>query len=253
MEQVRKTLYLCGAGNLEGVRLALTVNMDQQRWDRIVLLDDDPNKQGKSVLGVEIVGPFSVLDDVDAGSAEIVNLVTRSAVRRWLAWGKLKQYGLPFATLIHPNADTYGAELGEGVTVYQNSIVGPAVVVGDGSVVMVGAVAGHGSLLGKCCILAPNAVANSRVKLGDGTYVGTNAAIMPEVKVGEWSTIGACSAVICDVPAGTTVMGVPAKTVMTLKQKLASEKDETLPPDIRNELNVQLERGPAHVSIKGIH
>lgn len=242
MERATRTLYLCGAGNLEGIRLALTVNRAEHRWDRMVLLDDDPNKQGRSLLGVEIMGPFSVLNDADPGFSEIVNLVTRTAVRRWMAWGKLKQYGLPFATMIHPNVDTYGAKLGEGVTAYQNSIVGPTAVVGDGSVIMVGAAAGHGCQLGRCCILAPNAVANSRVKLGDGTYVGTNAAIMPEVNVGEWVTIGSCSAVICDVTAGATVMGVPSKIVMTLKQKLASELDENLPPDIRTKLHTQLER-----------
>ncbi|HTP64032.1 MAG TPA: hypothetical protein VMJ66_01480 [Geobacteraceae bacterium] len=242
MERNRKTLYLCGAGNLEGVHLALTINCTRHQWDRIVLLDDDPDRHGKSVLGVEILGPFSLLEDVNGDFSEIANLVTRSSVKRWLAWSKLKQYGLPFATLIHPNVDTCGAELGKGVTAYQNSIIGPAAVVCEGAVIMVGAVAGHGCFLGRCCILAPNAVVNARVKVGEGTYVGTNAAIMPELKVGEWATIGACSAVIRDVPAGATVMGVPSKIVMTLKQKLASDKDENLPPDIRNKMKHQIER-----------
>ena len=29
-----RTLYLCGAGNLEGVRLALVVNREQARWEQ---------------------------------------------------------------------------------------------------------------------------------------------------------------------------------------------------------------------------
>lgn len=234
-----RILYLCGAGNLEGVRLALVVNRAQANWDQIVLLDDDPNKHGQTILGVEILGSFALLEKADAGSSEVVNLVTRSSVKRWLAWNKIKQYGLPFASLIHPTVDTDGAELGLGVTAYQNSVIGPGAVVRDGSVIFMGAIAGHGCSLGRCCILAPNAVVNSRVKLGDGTYVGTNAAIMPEVKVGVWTTIGACSGVVRDVPAGATVVGVPAKTIMTLKQKLESEADENLPPEIRNELNSQ--------------
>ena len=56
-----RTLYLCGAGNQEGIRLALVVNRAQANWARIVLLDDDPNKQGQSILGVEIIGPFHLL------------------------------------------------------------------------------------------------------------------------------------------------------------------------------------------------
>ena len=60
-----KTLYLCGAGNPEGVRLALVVNHVEKRWDRVVLLDDDLSKHGSLVLGVEIVGPFAALEDAN--------------------------------------------------------------------------------------------------------------------------------------------------------------------------------------------
>jgi len=231
-----KTLYLCGAGNLEGVRLALTINGKVGRWDWIVLLDDDPKKHGTSILGVEIIGPFGLLGRADASNSEVVNLVTRSAVKRWMARNKIETYGLPFATLVHPTVDTFGATLGSGVTAYQNAIIGPGSIIGDGSVIFMGGAAGHGCRIGRCCILAPNAAVNARVSLGEGTYVGTNAAIMPEVTIGDWCTIGACSSVIRDVPTGATVVGVPSKTVMTLKQKLESEEDLNLPPDIRSEL-----------------
>lgn len=235
-----KTLYLCGAGNSEGVRLALTVNRAQNRWGRIVLLDDDSNKHGRSVLGVEIIGPFSLLGKAAAGSSEVVNNIARSAVRRWLAWKKLEEYGLPFAQLIHPSVEIDGAILGKGVTAYKNSTIGAEATIGDGSVIFMGAAAGHGCHLGRCCILGPNAAINARVKVGDGAYVGTNAAIMPEINVGNWSTVGACSAVIRDIPLGATVMGVPSKIVMTLKQKIKSEVDHNLPPDIRMDLSGKL-------------
>jgi acetyltransferase EpsM len=88
--------------------------------------------------------------------------------------------------------------------------------------------------------VAPNAVVNARVKLGDGVYVGTNSAIMPEVNVGAWVTIGAGSSVIRDLPAGVTVMGVPSKIIMTLKKKLESDDDDTLPSEIRDELKGQI-------------
>ncbi len=234
---MKTTLYLCGAGNSEGVRLALRINEVQTRWKKIVILDDDTTKHGKSILGVEIIGPFAMLEDADTESSEITNLVARSAAKRWLARGKIEQYGVPFATLIHPNVDIHGAEISPGVIAYQNSIIGPEAYIAEGSVIFMGAAAGHESRIGCCCILAPNAVVNARVKLGDGVYVGTNSSIMPEVNVGAWVTIGAGSSVIRDVPLGVTVMGVPSKTVVTLKQKLNSDEDETLPPDIREELS----------------
>jgi serine acetyltransferase len=60
-------------------------------------------------------------------------------------------------------------------------------------------------------------VINARVEIGDGVYVGTNASLLPDVKIGPWATIGANSVVMRNVPAGTTVMGIPAKTVWKTK------------------------------------
>lgn len=212
------TLYLCGAGNCEGVRLALSINQREYRWDRIVLLDDDPAKHGRSILGVRVAGPFAMLEEADPNSAEVVNMVARATVKRWSACHKIEGYDLPFATLIHPSVDIAEVQLGRGITVYQNSTVGPLVSVGEGSVVWMGAGVGQECQLGRYCIVGPHAVVNGRVQLGDGVYVGPNATILPEVKVGAWATIGAGSVAMRDVPAGATIVGVPGRVVYMLSE-----------------------------------
>lgn len=212
-------LYLCGAGNSEGVRLALRINREHARWDRIILLDDDAAKQGRSILGVEVAGPLAMLEDPLLASAEVANLVARTTAKRWAARSKIESYGLPFAALIGPNVDIAGVEFGKDVIIYQNATVGPEVSLGEGTVVFMGGIVGHESRLGRCCVVAPNAVINARVQLEDGVYVGTNATILPEVKVGSWATIGAGSVVIDDVQTGATVMGVPAEIFIAPKRK----------------------------------
>jgi len=208
------TLYLCGAGNLEGVRLALNINKTNSRWDRIVILDDDPAKHGQSILDIEIAGPFSTLEEIDPASAEVSNMVARTTKGRQSALSKIQDYGLPFAPLIDPGVDMTGVDAANDITVYRNAQCLANARVGDGSVALMGAIVGHGSRVGRCCVVAPGAVINARVELGEGVYVGTNASIMPDLKIGPWATIGANSAVVQDVPAGATVMGVPAQLII---------------------------------------
>lgn len=202
-----KTLYLCGAGNADGVRLALRVNACDTRWDRIVLLDDDPAKHGRAVLGVEVVGPFDALQETTPAAAEVVNLVARTTAGRAAARRKIAAYGVPFVGLVDPDVDLMGSDLEGDVIVYGQATIGAETHVSAGCVIFMGARVGQRSCVGPGCVVAPNAVLNSRVRLAEGVYVGTNATILPDLAVGPWATIGANSVAIQDVPGGSTVIG----------------------------------------------
>lgn len=208
------TLYLCGAGNSEGVRLAQTVNQRTPQWDRLLLLDDDPAKAGAHLCGVEIAGPFDLLADADAGSDRVANLVARTTRGRRGARQKITSFDVPFAPLIDADVNSAGVDIrDDDITVYHHATLGPEVVIEGGSVVFMGAVVGHESTVGPGCVIAANAVINARVVLNEGVYVGSNATILPEITVGEYATVGAGSVVLQDVPAGATVMGVPAQVI----------------------------------------
>jgi len=205
-----RTLYLCGAGNSEGVRLALVINRREARWDRIVLLDDDPAKLGLQRLGVEVVGPIDALRDADPSCSEAANLVARATKGRRAVRERILASGVPFATLISPDVELQGVTLGRDVIVYQNATLGPESTLEEGACVFMGAVVGHEARVGACCVIAPNAVLNARVVLGEGAYVGSNASILPEITIGPWATVGAGSAVVQDVPGHATAVGVLA-------------------------------------------
>lgn len=208
------TLYLCGAGNAEGIRLALRVNRIHRRWDEIAVLDDDTGLWGKAIVGVEVIGPFSMLADTDAMSAEVVNNVARTTSRRHAAQKKIAGFGITFAQLIDPSVELAGTTLGADCLVFHNATVGAMATVAEQSVVFMHAIVGHGSRVGRGCIVAPNAVINARVELADEVYVGTNASILPDATIGSGAIIGANTAVMSDVPPGATVLGVPGKVLM---------------------------------------
>ena len=207
-----KTLYLCGAGNPEGVRLALTVNAAENRWDRILLLDDDLSKHGQSILGVTVAGSFELLE-LAGEDDQAVSLVARSTAGRAASRERIRGYGVPLTPLVHPGVDVHGVELEGDVTVYGNGVVSACSRVGAGSVVFTGAVVGHGATVGRNCVLAPGAVTNARVVVEDCAYLGSNCSVLPELTVGASSTVAAGSAVIEDVAEARTVVGVPAEVL----------------------------------------
>jgi acetyltransferase-like isoleucine patch superfamily enzyme len=52
-----------------------------------------------------------------------------------------------------------------------------------------------------------------QVVIGDYAKIGANSVIMPGVTIGEGAVVGAMSFVNKDVPAGCTVVGVPARRI----------------------------------------
>lgn len=206
------TLYLCGASNPEAVRLAGSVRA--RAWERLVILDDDPDRWGTIVLGLEVAGGFDRLSDADPDRDCVANLVGRTTRGRRSARERIEGFGIPFASLVHESVDTRGVTRAGDITAYQRSVLGAESAIEGGVVVFMGGMVGHGSRIGRDCVIAANAVLNARVSLGEGVYVGTNATILPDLAVGDWATVGAGSVVVQDVPEGSTVMGVPAEVLV---------------------------------------
>lgn len=202
-----RTLFLCGAGNPEGVRLALRVNEATHRWDRLLLLDDDVRKLAGTHMGVPVAGTFDRLRGADPAATEAVNLVSRTCAGRRRAGERIAATGIPVVGLVSTDVDLLGAAVAPDLIAYQNATIGPEATVAAGCVVFMGAAVGHESQLGQDCVIAANAVLNARVVLGDGVYVGSNATVLPEITVGAGAVIGAGATVIDDVPAGATVVG----------------------------------------------
>lgn len=99
--------------------------------------------------------------------------------------------------------------------------VHPAATLGKGIFIdhATGIVVGETAVIGDDCSLLHHVTlggsgkkhGDRHPKLGNGVLVGAGATLLGNVQVGDGAQIGACSLVLEDIPAGATVVGVPAK------------------------------------------
>jgi acetyltransferase-like isoleucine patch superfamily enzyme len=110
--------------------------------------------------------------------------------------------------VIHPSAVVYpGTELGEGVVVEANAVVGKqpslgsrstaareqqrALVIGDGTRILAGAIVFAGSRLGRSVIVGDQACVRERCELGDDVVVGRGSLVENDTTVGARTRIQA--------------------------------------------------------------
>ena len=167
-------------GEVDGDRLA-------RRAARIVREEDLDPAGVRYVIGVG-----------DSGSREQIDK-------------RMSASGFEATTLVHPSASLGGdVRLAPGVVLAAGARVTTNVTLGRHSQLNVGACVSHDCVVGDYVTLSPGTFVNGECEVGDRAFFGTGAIVTPRTRIGGGATVAAGAVVLADVPAGTTVMGVPA-------------------------------------------
>jgi sugar O-acyltransferase (sialic acid O-acetyltransferase NeuD family) len=174
----------------------------------------DPDPSLPPILGVRRLGDD---DEVFRHAPDRIRLVNgvgsgRSTELRKSVYARFREKQYVFEAVIHPSASIAAdVHAGDGLQVMAGAIVQTGVRVGENVILNTGTIVDHDCVIGDHAHVAPGAILSGCVHLDQGVHVGTGASIIQGVRVGMGSTVGAGAVVLHDVPAGITVVGVPAK------------------------------------------
>ena len=178
-------------------------------------VDADPRLHGTTVGGLPVLGGVHQLARLAAAHRLAAAVIAIGDNRARAGYAPaVDAAGLRLANAVHPSAVVAeSAVLGRNVVVCAGAVVCAEAVLGDHVIVNTAAVVDHECEVAGGVHVCPGARLAGRVRVGENAVVGLGANVIQCLRLGAGSVVGAGAVVLRDVPAGATVVGVPARVV----------------------------------------
>ena len=202
-----RSLVLVGASGLAREVLMVV----RERYDDVVVVDDDPQRWGTRIHGALVIGPPSVAAEPDAGDIVVC-----------LGSGRSRRLMVERLTALGVTADRYPVVVDASVRVPSTCTIGAGSVLLAGVVltcdvhlhrhvvVMPHVTLTHDDVVSDYATLCAGVALGGGVTVGQAAYLGMHASVRQNLTVGPDSVLGMGAVLLHDLPAGETWTGVPA-------------------------------------------
>lgn len=206
-----RDIYIVGAGTYGEVMCELAEILGY-----IVkgFYDEDESKYGLSVMGHQVLGAFSELNEMDISGNKFIVAIGNNSVRLEIMQRIASSNGIT-PTLIHPTAViSPSAVIGKGVYIQANAYIWTKVKIEDYCIISPNVVVCHHTSIGRGCLISNVTGVGASIQIQDRVFIGMGSTIVTGLHViGENSIIGAGAVVLKDVEKNSVYVGVPARKI----------------------------------------
>lgn len=176
-------------------------------------IDDTPAKQGINSYGHAVFPRSALAQFPEAKVLAVPGSPTSFASRRAV----IESLGIEpgrFARLIHPAARISPlATVGDNVLILAGVVITSNAVIGDHVCILANTVIHHDSHIGAWSLVGSNVTVAGSTLVGENCYIGSGSSIMNGLEIGDGTLVGLGSNVIRSAPAGSRIVGNPARPI----------------------------------------